>query len=366
MSQEATDAACEDLESQSGPAIRGPTFSDEDKCTPLPHNEKASLLHAEEAATADSSPSQRTLVFMCACSIFSTMSLIILNKACLTAMGVPSAAGVLSLLHYMAGFAFIRSYFAVSGRDVSLAPWTQVAGIAAVGCTAVVTSNITLQYASVAFHQLSRLVCLPLAATLDYFLYGKKKDCIDLLLIAMICAGVYMGSRGDVTVTPSGVMFAMISQICTVGSAALIKRVMQQNGLSSSEFMYQCGPYSILSALVLFLGTSTSTGSFSSETIRIDSWVLLLIAINLAFAVSVQYLSTWLAGKVSGTLYAALANAKTVCTVAVGALTFDRGSMNPQVLVSLIVCLGVVMGLSVRENSKTFNAKKITTATSNH
>ena len=59
-----------------------------------------------------------------------------------------------------------------------------------------------------------------------------------------------------------------------------------------------------------------------------------------------------MAGKVAGTLYAALANAKTVCTVAVGVLTFDRGTMISHVFFGLFLCVGVVIRLSVRKNSK--------------
>jgi len=313
---------------------------------------------------AEAEPSSHTVLLVAGFSTVATMSITILNKACLAAMGVPSAAGALTLLHASIGFAFVRVWFGMADYVPPSVPWKNLFVTTAVGTLGIVASNVTLKLGTVAFHQLARLANLPLAAALDYLLKGKTKDCVDLVLILLLAFAVVLGTTGDVMVTPMGVVSALVHSTCHVGCAAMIKSVIQEFELTSTDFMYVSGPYMILNAFLLtFLLTLMSEGfsrlsADSSASITIDSYVIGLLVANLASAIAVQYLSTWMQSKVSGTMYAVLANVKTVCTVALGTVMFQQDQMSPQMFIALVLAVGVVFSLSYREERQRTGSNK--------
>jgi len=190
---------------------------------------------------AEAEPSTQTVLLFAGLSTVATMSITILNKACLTAMGVPSAAGALTLLHTITGFAFVRVWFGMADYVPPSVPWKILLMTTAVGTLGIVASNVTLQLGTVAFHQLARLANLPIAAALDYFLKGKTKDCVDLALILLLTFGVVLGTTGDVMVIPMGLVAALVHSACHVSCAAMVKSIIQEFELTSTDFMYVSG-----------------------------------------------------------------------------------------------------------------------------
>lgn len=125
-----------------------------------------------------------------------TACLTVSNKDLLNRFGFLSGAGTLLFLHRSASFVFSRltdtcGSSASSAKFAPRVPLSMLAVACVTSNVSIVLSFFVLREASVAFHQVSRLLILPLSAAIDRILYGKRRTVLELSGICLIAYGYY-------------------------------------------------------------------------------------------------------------------------------------------------------------------------------
>ena len=252
-----------------------------------------------------------------ALGVIATACLTVSNKALLTDR--LAGPGKLLLLHRVTAFIFWRLTFACKGRASGSAPPPISLGYlcitSLVGNASIVMSFLVLQEASVAFHQISRLVILPLSACVDLVLYGKRRSALEYVSVLLISYSVFAGARGEVTATSSAIFYAGACAVCTLGSSTLCGHIIKSTGTNAREFLDLILPYEIGAALALVIVFEASSSSAAaaapstpapaptdSAAAAFSPWYLASLCLNCLLACLVIFLTTWSQGNTSNML----------------------------------------------------------------
>jgi drug/metabolite transporter (DMT)-like permease len=283
-----------------------------------------------------------------------TAALVVSNKHVMGRYMLPGAAALLTLLHTTTTAFTVRVGFCCASPPAHNTPWPWLLGINLLGSLSIMSSNYLLKLSSVAFHQASRLMTLPAGALIDYFVNGKLRTAPQYFGLALIAHGVILGSS-DATVAKESVFVAVVFNLSWLLSATLIKHVCQRYGLSSGDFLFLSAPWSIASS---FMWLVVSGFQFSS----VEDWqrktgldwlpFAVDLLVNVALAISVNYLSTWAQRNCSALLYAVMSQVKTACTVALSAGLFHTTLTSAQVS-GLGISLAVACALAVDDADMT-------------
>jgi hypothetical protein len=292
-------------------------------------------------------------VFTCALGVFATAALVVSNKHMMERYGFSGAAALLTFLHAASTAVSVRIGYCCSKPVMPRTSWPWLFVINLLGSLSIFSSNYLLKLSSVAFHQASRLMGLPLGALIDYFVNGKVRTASQYFGLALISYGVLLGSS-NATVSNQSIPVAAVFNVCWVFVATLIKHVCHRDGLSSADFLYLSAPWSIATS-VIWLGFSEFQWASVSVWWRNSgiSWPAFAvdIVLNLALAFSVNFLSTWAQRNCSSLLYAVMSQVKTASTVAMGAALF-RTTMTYAEMSGLGVSLTVACALAIDEEGK--------------
>ena len=291
----------------------------------------------------------------CATSVIGTACLVVSNKHLLQHPAMRgTGSGVLLLMHRCVSWCVSRTAMCFTtsyDSDFKTNRMAIVAG-ALLSNASIVTSFLTLTEASITFQQLSRLVVLPLSAALDIALYGKYREAIEYWSLLLLCYGVGMGTRGDVTHTPLALIYAGVCAVCTLGSSALCGHIMKRSGMNAADFLVMVLPYEIATAacvLLLFSVNSTKEGGAkfivgNGAFMEARFWLLLLV--NCSLACVVICLTTWTQAVSSNLMYAVLGQAKTLVTVVLGAAAFGT-ELSTRTTCGMAIVITIAGGLAL-------------------
>jgi hypothetical protein len=307
-------------------------------------------------ATVQTSNYFKTIWFcsLCFLGVASTASLIVNNKFVLKIYRFPGAAGWLTVLHTASTGATIR-LTKDRGRDIKGTSWPWLLGISLLGSLSVVTSNMLLESSSVAFHQASRLIALPLSALVDYLIYGKVRTIIQHGGLLLLILGVFVCTEADATVTSKRIFIAFLFNFCGVTTTVLVRYICKRDQFSTGDFLYISAPWSFSSSCMwafISVGLNPPLDSINLRQLN-SSWFIINLSMNLFLAFSVNWLSTWAQGHCSSLLYAVLGQVKTACTVVLGALIFNDMNITITQLQGLTVSVLVSISLAIDDDENT-------------
>lgn len=296
------------------------------------------------------------LIFMAALSLLATSALIVTNKVVLEQLPSVRASGFLTLLHVTTTYILVRSTTACSGVKRAAIDWRWLLTLTIVGTGSILFSNLTLQYASVTFHQLARILMMPMSSAVGYTVYGKVVTAIDWMGFAVLSGGVYLCLQGEATSTAFGAFLAVTANATSVAGAFLVKYLCQRFSVSSKDFMEMMGPWQIgvsCAGLVLSGGAPEMLQVISSFKITL----VLPLSLNLAMAVAVNFLSTYLQKTATPVFYSVLAQAKTSSTILLGVVAYGN-SLSPMAAFGVVACLCTSFLIAVREVKSNEAAKE--------
>ena len=263
-------------------------------------------------------------VVMCGLGVAVTSSLVVSNKVLLSRLPAAGAAEGLTLMHNLISL-FTTRLCCPDVDKTKHVDWRWLFGVGLVCMATVLTSNVTLQYSSVAFQQLARSASIPASAALDCFMHGKIVSALERDLLALLMCGVWLGVAGDVTSSPLGVACAASSVATALGANMIVRHVSKQSSLKPIELVYFVAPWTLMSGALAF--TTKMAAQADPGTVVRGFGALLtqptfvaILVFNGSLSFGVQYCSTWAQTNCSFTGYAVLNQAKTACTVLLGAL----------------------------------------------
>ena len=297
-----------------------------------------------------------------ALSVLATACITVSNKDLLARAGGAwhfAGPGMLLLLHRIVSYASLRLTYVCSCAEMPKTPNIPI-HLLIIGSlfsnASICTSFAVLREASVTFHQISRLIILPMSAMVDYVLYGKKRTILDYSGILLISYGVAIGLHGEISATPLAVGLSVLSAVSTLASSALASHVLKNTEGSIREIVIVSMKYEIAMALSLVIafhlaGLRSAAQSTPSRPVDFDPWLLLPLCLNCFLAASVTYLTTWSQGVTSNMLYAVLGQAKMLTTVSLDALLFHT-LLSIRTQTGLAIVVTVAVGLTLSDPKK--------------
>jgi len=280
--------------------------------------------------------------------ILATSLLVNSNRLVLRHIQIPGNYAALAFLHYLCTFIFTRatSRCASSGVLEKKYHWIWSLLISSLATLSVLASNFILHTSTVTFHQLSKLLALPVAALVDFFLLQKRRSLLELFGLGHVAYGAYIASVGDFTVSRIVMLASVIYLTGYISSAALIRHICKKHNLGTSQVLFLLAPWSAFASLVLLIfALSSAVGEIS---VSIDVLGLLSLLLNIGLAISVQWLSTWTAANCTTMLYAVVGQAKTAVTIIIGVVIFDS-VISFNACVGLCICIAAALMLATIE-----------------
>lgn len=257
--------------------------------------------------------------------------LVITNKLLLSRNQLQAASTFLTFLHYLVTLITLRASRGILSDEESKRMLHigklhfKVLLVSLFGSLGVVSSNLALKLSSVSFHQVSRLLALPLGLLFDYFLYKKTRNIIELLYVCLVAYGVYQVCADDPTASWASIGFAAFSVVATLGTAAAVRRLCTDNGLLAVDFAYLAAPFGALTSgiwLCMALSGEHPRNIVVSEN-RKDLWETIALLIPNCFsAVLLNVTSAWCAARCSTLMYGIIAQIKTLTIIALSVFFF--------------------------------------------
>lgn len=204
-------------------------------------------------------------------------------------------------------------------------------------------TNLSLQYNSVGFYQLMKVLTTPVIVIIQFVLFGVPLHNKLKLALVPICLGVAMATVNDVEVNFVGTFWAIAGIISTSFYQIWVKSKQQDLGLNSYQLLYCQAPPSALLVFILAFLTEPVGGphgfmGFNYTTPAVSAIILSSI---LAFCVN---LSIFLViGKTSPIAYNVLGHFK-LCVILISGYVMFGEDMNPaKAMGTALAFAGVVL-----------------------
>jgi solute carrier family 35 protein E3 len=203
-------------------------------------------------------------------------------------------------------------------------------------CGFVVFNNLSLQYNSVGFYQLMKVLTTPVIVFLQFVLYQVTEDRRLVIALVPVIIGVALSTVNDVSFNLIGTIYAVAGILSTSMYQIFVKA--KQDALKANSWQllkYQAPQASIVVALItpLFDQVQGEDGLIEYlKNIKIDALLVLIASSLLAFCVN---LSIYLVvGRSSPISYNVLGHFK-LLVILTGGVLFMNGDKSPIVLLGM-------------------------------
>ncbi len=284
-------------------------------------------------------------------SVFLTSALVLSNKSLLRGLDcVATSAGALSAVHNVVSYGCILLYNRLKKHEAgeSEAPARNYMIISSLSATSLISSNILLSTGSVFFHQIARIVCVPVGAFVDFAIEGREISGAEAVLLFGIVGAAFAAATGDTTGVSAHGVVAFVFVASYLSTASYVRKTARLFELSSTQILVRTLPYSVVASVIWVLATVAIMGNITNCSLVSEHIPMLVL--NCLLAISVQVLSTWTMKTVSVKLYAVIGQIKTATTVLLAGLIFkEKISVRMRNSFACVVIFGCL--LTAVENS---------------
>jgi len=226
--------------------------------------------------------------------------------------------------------------------------------ISAAFCIHVVFNNLSLQYNSVGFYQLMKVLTSPVIAVLQEVFMGVPLHWKLKGALVVVCAGVCCATVNDVEVNMIGTLWAVAGLLGAAFYQLWVKTRTKALGANSFQLLHYQAPQSLLCVFFLIPAFDQVTGPKGLlavlPTVPSNSGLFgsLLLGSSLAFCVN---LSVYLViSRTSPITYNVLGHFK-LCIILAGGIVFFHGDTQPKVLFGIVTTfVGVVLYTHLKQN----------------
>ncbi|RKP27535.1 triose-phosphate transporter family-domain-containing protein [Syncephalis pseudoplumigaleata] len=127
--------------------------------------------------------------------------------------------------------------------------WRRMLGLCASFCGFVVLTNLSLQYNSVGFYQMAKVLTTPAVALIQFLFYGKTFARPTIISLAVICLGVGIANVTDVQMNFVGTVYALAGVVVTSLYQVWIGSEQKALQLLPPQLLYRQAPMSALMLL---------------------------------------------------------------------------------------------------------------------
>ena len=261
-------------------------------------------------------------------------------------------ATFLTALHFVATWIGVLINHKLGMYEVKKLNHWDVFPITASFCSFVVFNNLSLQYNSVGFYQLMKVLTTPVVVILQSLFYNVNLPGKLKLSLLPVCIGVAMATVSDFSFNYNGTFWATAGLIATAFYQLLVKT--RQDSLKCNSFQllhYQAPQSAMFVALCtpLFDEMLDKSGLLNYEYSAYSVFFILLSCV-LAYCVN---LSTYLViGHTSPVSYQVLGHFKLLVILAAGIFVFGEDTNSTRLCGMALAFAGIVSYTTLKQNSK--------------
>eukprot|EP00759_Apiculatamorpha_spiralis_P013350 PhF_6_TR20008/c0_g1_i1/m.29210/K15285/SLC35E3; solute carrier family 35, member E3 len=276
---------------------------------------------ANTSSSSSSSPStatspDRLVPFYLFLNATSSICIVFANKYLFEFYNFPYGT-LLTLLHFITTYAGLEATCAFGMFERKQCDFKRVVPLSASFCGFVVLTNLSLQYNSVGFYQLMKVLTTPVIVFLQTLFYGETFSNPIKMSLFIICVGVAISTVTDVQLNFLGTMIASLGVLVTSQYQIWVGTKQKELELNSMQLLMYQAPISagMLVPLVPMLDKVSNLTMPSTATVG-----MILISCFFAFLVN---LSTFLViGKTSPITYNVLGHFKLTVILVLGFVLF--------------------------------------------
>lgn len=289
-------------------------------------------------------------------SIVSSVGIILVNKTLMRTYGFTYVL-TLTAFHFTAQAILMELLAAVGIIRSHRLPFQENVSTALAGVSSIVFMNFNLQFNSVGFYQMTKLLCIPLMVYIETVLYGKSYTGKVKFSLFLVLLGVGIAAITDIEASWIGSF---------VGALAVMSTTQFQLWQGEKKEQYKVTPIQLTHSVSIPLAVICGIFAIVSEGFLIEDSIfkhsfdepieITLIILSCVFAISVNICSFTLIGNSSAVTYQVIGHLKTVLVLLGGLILFPFYGSTERLINNLlgifIAMIGVILYGYLKSNSK--------------
>eukprot|EP00741_Cyanophora_paradoxa_P024632 tig00000269_g23783.t1 len=220
-------------------------------------------------------------------------------------------------------------------KKVPLRAMLPVAFIFSVG---LVLANLSLDWNSIGFYQLMKILQTPLVGLIEFLFYGQKRSLKEGVGLAIICVGIGIATVRDAGTNVVGTVIAVAAALFQSGSHINSKSVQHDLDANALQMLYYQFP---LSAAILTVSVVVFDNKVLAHSFDLRTGGLLLLSAFMGFWAIV---SGWFVLKSTSALtFSVVGHLKTTLILFWGFIFFDADLSARTAIGSLLALAGMVV-----------------------
>lgn len=282
-------------------------------------------------------------------NVVSSTGVIFANKALVFAQGFPYGCA-LTIVHFIITFLGIFSLSLFGVFDRKFVPIRKVLPICFAFCGYVVFNNLSLLENSVAFYQMTKILCTPVIIGIQYFAHGKSETREVLISLAPVCLGILITVYADTSITPIGVFWALAAVVSNATYTVWGKTKQDELGLNPYQILLYQAPVSALILLgTLFVPALQLDSIYDVVAARYTTRLVCGILLSACLALGVNLSFFMFVGKTTPLSMNVVGYLKTVLVFVIG-FTLLNDEMSLQRIIGVVTTMvGLAMYSKVRD-----------------
>jgi len=213
----------------------------------------------------------------------------------------------------------------------------------------VVFNNLSLNYNSVGFYQLMKVMTTPVIAVIQYVFFGQDLHWKLKLALVPVILGVCLATVSDVQFNSTGFAFACVGILSTSYYQIFVKK--KQKELDADGFqilMYQAPQAAVLTFMATpFLDPKIEMSAIQEiwavGLTREQSTVASVLLLSCVFAFCVNLSIYLVVGATSPISYNVLGHSKLLVILTVGIVFFGDDTSNTRIAGMVLAVIGIIM-----------------------
>lgn len=137
--------------------------------------------------------------------------------------------------------------------QVKKLPWQKSAQVAAAYVGFIVFNNLSIQYNTVGFYQISKIMITPVVVVIEYFAYGKTVGREKMFAIGLLMFGITVATVTDrqVSSNPLGLLVAAAAVLSSSLYQVWAGSKQKELGVNGNQLLHQVAPSAVVMLAVL-------------------------------------------------------------------------------------------------------------------
>lgn len=153
--------------------------------------------------------------FLCiVLNVASAVGVVMANKVVFSVFNFKFGT-VLTVIHFVVTAFALELLVALKAFPAKSVPIMTIVPLSLSFCGFVVLTNLSLQYNSVGFYQMAKVMTTPCVALIQYFFYSVSFTLPVIATLVVTCVGVIVATFAEVNLSPIGLFFAASSVLVT-------------------------------------------------------------------------------------------------------------------------------------------------------